>query len=61
MSRLGASDRADPIVVGSRGRGAVASTLLGGGSSGILDESLPPVLVVLGEKVRSKMAAGGAA
>jgi nucleotide-binding universal stress UspA family protein len=48
---LADSKDADLIVVGSRGRGAVTATLLGGVSRGVLREAKRPVLVVKGAKV----------
>ena len=44
----GEADRADVIVVGSRGRRAVASALLGSVSLGVLRSSSRPVLIVRG-------------
>ena len=44
---------ADLIVIGSRGHGAIAGTLLGSVSLGVLHEARRPVLVARGTQVRT--------
>jgi nucleotide-binding universal stress UspA family protein len=49
---------ADLIVLGSRGRGAIATALLGSISRGVLHEARRPVLVVRGAQVREPEPSG---
>jgi len=49
----------DLIVVGSRGRGAIAGTLLGSVSLGVLGESKRPVLIVRAAAVAAPAGAAG--
>ena len=55
------SHNVDLIVVGSRGRGAVATALLGSVSRGILRESKRPVLVVRGTGAAAPASVGRSA
>ncbi len=52
---------ADLIVLGSRGRGAFASALLGSTSRGVIAEARRPVLVVHGDTVATLRAVSSAA
>jgi nucleotide-binding universal stress UspA family protein len=54
---LADSKNADMIVLGSRGRGAVTSAILGSVSQGVLRQAGRPVLVVKGSKTPAESAA----
>jgi len=51
------NERADLIVMGSRGRGALAGALLGSVSSGVIQHASVPVLIAKKRPVRQHAAA----